>query len=60
MTESARRYDIAIVGGGAAGLTGAGFAAKLGVTVALLEKERIGGDCTWTGCVPSKAFLKAA
>ncbi len=60
MTESVRRYDIAIVGGGSAGLIGAGFAAQLGVKVALLEKERIGGDCTWTGCVPSKTVIRSA
>jgi pyruvate/2-oxoglutarate dehydrogenase complex dihydrolipoamide dehydrogenase (E3) component len=41
-------------------LTSAGFAAQLGAKVALIEKNRIGGDCTWTGCVPSKALLKAA
>ena len=53
-------YDFVIVGGGSAGVTAAGFAAQLGVRVALVEKHRIGGDCTWTGCVPSKALLKAA
>jgi len=54
------RFDIAIVGAGSAGLTGAGFAAQLGARVALLEKDRIGGDCTWTGCVPSKTLLRSA
>lgn len=53
-------FDLVIVGAGSAGLTGAGFAAKLGARVALVEKRRIGGDCTWTGCVPSKALIKAA
>lgn len=53
-------FDLVIIGAGSAGLTGAAFAAKLGVRVALIEKHRIGGDCTWTGCVPSKALIKAA
>jgi pyruvate/2-oxoglutarate dehydrogenase complex dihydrolipoamide dehydrogenase (E3) component len=53
-------YDLAIIGAGSGGLTAAGFAARLGARVALIEKNRIGGDCTWTGCVPSKALLKAA
>ena len=57
---SEQNYDIAIIGAGSGGLTAAGFAAKLGAKVALVEKNRIGGDCTWTGCVPSKALLKAA
>ncbi len=52
-------HDIVLVGGGSAGLTGARFAARLGARVALVEKHRIGGDCTWTGCVPSKALLRA-
>ena len=34
--------------------------AKLGKSTALVEKHRLGGDCLWTGCVPSKAILKAA
>ena len=54
------QFDIAIVGAGSAGLTGAAFAAQLGARVALFEKDRIGGDCTWTGCVPSKTLLRSA
>lgn len=53
-------YDLAIIGGGSAGLMAASFAVQLDARVALLEKDRIGGDCTWTGCVPSKTLLKAA
>ena len=54
------RYDLVIVGAGSGGLVAARFAAQLGAKVALIEKNRIGGDCTWTGCVPSKALLKVA
>jgi pyruvate/2-oxoglutarate dehydrogenase complex dihydrolipoamide dehydrogenase (E3) component len=57
---TAREFDLVIVGAGSGGLTAAGFAVQLGAKVALVEKNRIGGDCTWTGCVPSKALLKAA
>ena len=53
-------YDLVIIGAGSGGLTAAGFATQLGAKVALVEKHRIGGDCTWTGCVPSKALLKVA
>jgi pyruvate/2-oxoglutarate dehydrogenase complex dihydrolipoamide dehydrogenase (E3) component len=52
-------HDLIVIGGGSAGLTGARFAARLGARVALVEAHRIGGDCTWTGCVPSKALLRA-
>jgi pyruvate/2-oxoglutarate dehydrogenase complex dihydrolipoamide dehydrogenase (E3) component len=48
-----------VIGAGAAGLTAADFAARLGVSVALIEAERIGGDCTWSGCVPTKTLLHA-
>jgi pyruvate/2-oxoglutarate dehydrogenase complex dihydrolipoamide dehydrogenase (E3) component len=58
MTEA--KYDLVIVGAGAAGLIAADFALHLGAKVALVEKDRVGGDCTWTGCVPSKALIKAA
>ncbi len=52
--------DMVVIGGGAAGLTAAGLSASLGAKTALIEERRLGGDCTWTGCVPSKALLKAA
>jgi pyruvate/2-oxoglutarate dehydrogenase complex dihydrolipoamide dehydrogenase (E3) component len=52
--------DIAVIGGGSAGLTAAAFAVQLGARVALVEAQQVGGDCTWTGCVPSKTLLKAA
>lgn len=52
-------YDAIIIGGGAAGLTASGIAANFGAKTMMIEKARLGGDCTWTGCVPSKALLKA-
>ncbi|HET6216675.1 MAG TPA: FAD-dependent oxidoreductase [Acidobacteriaceae bacterium] len=57
---STEAYDLAIIGAGSVGLIAADFAVKLGARVALLERDRIGGDCTWTGCVPSKSLLKIA
>ncbi len=53
-------YDLIIIGAGSGGLVAARFAAQLGKKVALIDKNRVGGDCTWTGCVPSKALLKVA
>lgn len=54
------RYDLVIVGMGSAGLTAAEFAASLDLRVAAVEGARLGGDCLWTGCVPSKALLASA
>jgi pyruvate/2-oxoglutarate dehydrogenase complex dihydrolipoamide dehydrogenase (E3) component len=55
-----RRYNLAVVGGGTAGLVTAAGAAGLGASVALLEKNLMGGDCLNFGCVPSKALIRAA
>ena len=55
-----QRYNLVVIGGGSGGLTVAAVAAILGARVALVEKERMGGDCLNYGCVPSKALLKAA
>jgi pyruvate/2-oxoglutarate dehydrogenase complex dihydrolipoamide dehydrogenase (E3) component len=53
-------YEIIVIGGGSAGIVSANVAAALGVRTALVEKERIGGECLWTGCVPSKALIHVA
>jgi len=53
-------YDVIVIGGGAAGLSAAGIATNLGAKTAMIERDALGGDCTWTGCVPSKTLLKAA
>ena len=56
----ADRYDLVIVGMGSGGMIGAEFASTLGLRVAVVERSRVGGDCLWTGCVPSKALLASA
>lgn len=56
----AHRFDLVIIGMGSGGMTAAEFAASLGLRVAVAERSRVGGDCLWTGCVPSKALLAAA
>ena len=53
-------YDLVVLGGGSGGLNVATAAAKVGARVALVEKYRLGGECTHTACVPSKALIQAA
>jgi len=57
--STAHRYDLVVIGGGSAGLTAADFGARIGAKV-LIAAERLGGDCTWTGCIPSKALIRIA
>ena len=53
-------FDIVVIGGGAGGLVVAAGGAALGAKVAIVEKHRLGGDCLWSGCVPSKTLIKSA
>ena len=53
-------YDIVIIGGGVAGLVCASGAAQFGARVALVDKARLGGDCLWAGCVPTKRLVRSA
>ncbi|MFK7873426.1 MAG: NAD(P)/FAD-dependent oxidoreductase [Oligoflexales bacterium] len=53
-------YNLVIIGGGSAGLVSAAIAAGAKSKVALIEKDRMGGDCLNTGCVPSKAIIRTA
>src|SRR5579859_3343856 len=59
-TPRLREYDLVILGGGSAGLSAVDIAALLGVRVALIDRERLGGECLYTGCVPSKALIHVA
>jgi len=58
--EPAGRYNLVVIGAGTAGLVTAAGAAGLGAKVALVERDLMGGDCLNTGCVPSKALIRAA
>lgn len=53
-------HDVIILGGGSGGLTASVGCAQLGMKTALIDKERLGGDCLHYGCVPSKTLLKSA
>lgn len=54
------KFDVVVLGGGTAGLVTASGCARLGRRVALIEREQLGGDCLWTGCVPTKALVASA
>jgi pyruvate/2-oxoglutarate dehydrogenase complex dihydrolipoamide dehydrogenase (E3) component len=56
----AQKYDLVILGGGPAGIMAARTAAALGAKVAIIERDRLGGACLNTGCIPSKAILKTS
>ncbi|MFH1865308.1 MAG: dihydrolipoyl dehydrogenase [Candidatus Eisenbacteria bacterium] len=56
----AQRFDLAVIGGGPGGYVAAIRAAQLGLRVALVEKEQLGGVCLNRGCIPTKALLASA
>lgn len=55
-----KKYDIVVLGAGAAGLTAAFTAAGFSKKVALIDKNLPGGECTWSGCIPSKSLINIA
>jgi len=59
-TLSEQNFDLVVLGGGSGGYAAALRAIQLGSTVALIEKDRVGGTCLHRGCVPTKALLHAA
>src|SRR5690625_120772 len=54
------KYDLVILGGGPGGYVAAIRASQLGMKVALIEKNKVGGTCLHDGCVPTKTLLKSA
>ncbi|YAL84419.1 dihydrolipoyl dehydrogenase [Dermacoccaceae bacterium W4C1] len=58
--SDAAEYDLVVLGGGSGGYACAFRAAELGMNVALVEKDKLGGTCLHRGCIPTKALLHAA
>jgi dihydrolipoamide dehydrogenase len=59
-TAAERRFDIAVIGAGPGGYVAAIRAAQLGMRVAIVEREHLGGICLNWGCIPTKALLRSA
>ncbi|MGF3055305.1 dihydrolipoyl dehydrogenase [Microbacterium sp. YY-01] len=57
---SAHTFDVVVLGGGSGGYAAAIRASELGKSVALIEKDRVGGTCLHRGCIPTKALLHSA
>ncbi|MDE3076411.1 MAG: FAD-dependent oxidoreductase, partial [Chloroflexota bacterium] len=55
-----RDFDVVAIGGGTAGMTVARLAKAAGATVCLVDRQRLGGDCLYTGCVPTKTLVASA
>jgi dihydrolipoamide dehydrogenase len=53
-------YDVAIIGGGPGGYAAALYAHNFGLSVALVEKDKVGGTCLHRGCIPAKSWLHTA
>ena len=55
-----KTYDLIVIGAGAGGLTSAFTALGFGKKVLMIDKAKPGGECTWSGCIPSKALINIA
>jgi dihydrolipoamide dehydrogenase len=58
--DDSGQYDIAVIGGGPGGYAAALYAAAAGLSVAIVEMDKVGGTCLHRGCVPAKEFLETA
>ena len=60
MVRTAEQFDLVVIGGGPGGYAAAFYGASAGLSVALIERDTIGGTCLNRGCIPAKAFLETA
>src|SRR5438477_9705265 len=56
----AEQFDVVVIGGGPGGYAAALYAAGIGLSVAVVEKDKVGGTCLHRGCIPAKEFLETA
>src|SRR5258706_13355201 len=57
--SNGQQFDVVVLGGGSGGYATALRAAQLNLSVALIEKDKLGGTCLHRGCIPTKALLHA-
>jgi dihydrolipoamide dehydrogenase len=60
VVPTAENYDVVIIGGGPAGYAAALYGASAGLSIALVEKAKVGGTCLHVGCIPAKELLETA